>query len=174
MTYWRSATVNGMTVVAGGSYRHKKTDGVYQVGCIARMEADLTPVAVYAKDAQVWIRPLAEFCDGRFEPCAREAREPAPAGQGNAKDQRNLGHSDGLGQEGVPQDFVRAYMWLSLAGSNTINALNVISERMSSTQLAEAQRLAREWKPMREAAAGETDTSNGSARPGPGVADLHL
>jgi len=75
MTYWRSTTVNGMSVVSGGYYRHKKTDGVYRVGCIAQMEADLTPVVVYAKDAVVWIRPLAEFCDGRFEPWAEEANE---------------------------------------------------------------------------------------------------
>jgi len=75
MTYWRSTTVNGLTVVAGGHYRHKKTNGVYRVGCIARMEADLTPVVVYAKDAEVWVRPLLEFCDGRFERWTDEANE---------------------------------------------------------------------------------------------------
>jgi hypothetical protein len=59
MTYWRSTTVNGLRVVAGGHYRHKKTNGIYRVGCIARMEADLTPVVVYARDAEVWVRPLS-------------------------------------------------------------------------------------------------------------------
>ena len=75
MTYWRSTTVNGLRVVAGGHYRHKKTNGVYRVGCIAQMEADLTPVVVYARDAEVWVRPLSEFCDGRFEPWRGEAIE---------------------------------------------------------------------------------------------------
>ena len=75
MTDWRSTIANGMTVIAGGYYRHKKTNGIYRVGCLARMEADLTQVVVYAKDADVWVRPLSEFCDGRFESWTDEAHE---------------------------------------------------------------------------------------------------
>ena len=53
----------------------------------------------------------------------------------------------------LPQDDVLAYMWLSLASSTTDGAVreNAIESRdraaarMTTAQLAEAQRLAREW-----------------------------
>lgn len=51
--------------------RHKKTGHTYQVVTFATIEADLTPAIVYAESVtgrrSCWVRPLAEFCDGRFE-----------------------------------------------------------------------------------------------------------
>ena len=60
-------------VSIGGYYRHRETGGVYQVLCHAIIEATMTNAVVYAargKDGSVqrWVRPTAEFCDGRFEP----------------------------------------------------------------------------------------------------------
>jgi TPR repeat protein len=53
--------------------------------------------------------------------------------------------------QGVPQDYVQAHMWANLAAAqNYKNALvtrNLIAKKMSQSQIAEAQRLAREWKP---------------------------
>ena len=50
---------------------------------------------------------------------------------------------------GVPQDNVQAYMWLSLAamrgGKKAKKNLNSVAEKMTLAQIAEAQRLAREW-----------------------------
>jgi len=68
----------------GGYYRHKRTGGVYQVLCLAIIEATMTNAVVYAakKDGKVerWVRPVAEFCDGRFEPADmtpnREGKPP--------------------------------------------------------------------------------------------------
>ena len=51
-------------------YRHKKSGGIYRLVARGFLEMDLTPVTVYvsAHDGTVWVRPTAEFDDGRFEP----------------------------------------------------------------------------------------------------------
>ena len=72
------------------------------------------------------------------------------AEQGNQWGQYSLGtlYAGGLG---VPQDYVLAHMWFNLAaaGGNDAGASNRdnISTKMTPAQIAEAQRLAREWKP---------------------------
>ena len=55
--------------------------------------------------------------------------------------------------EGVPQDYVRAHKWLNLAASRASaeknkkygSARDRVAKKMTSAQIAEAQRLAREW-----------------------------
>ena len=53
--------------------------------------------------------------------------------------------------DGVPQDFVLAHMWLNLAAaqgeSNAKKLRDLLAKKMTPAQIAEAQRLAREWKP---------------------------
>lgn len=57
--------------------------------------------------------------------------------------------------QGVPQDYVGAYMWFSLAASRATGdqqklysqGRDISAHRMPPQQIAEAQRLAREWKP---------------------------
>ena len=57
--------------------------------------------------------------------------------------------------DGVPQDYVWAHKWVNLAASrgtgeereNFVKARHSIAEKMTPEQIAEAQRLAREWKP---------------------------
>lgn len=65
--------------------------------------------------------------------------------------------------EGVPRDDVMAYKWWNLAsaggGAEVANKLDIISRRMTKEQIAEAQRLSREWKPSRAAPA---KSENGS------------
>ena len=59
------------------------------------------------------------------------------------------------GGEGVPQDFALAHMWYNLAASQqtgderqfTAQVRGWLEEEMTREQIAEAQRLAREWKP---------------------------
>lgn len=53
----------------GSCWRHQKTGKVYWVVRIGKIEADLTEAVIY-EDAMknVWVRPLAEFMDGRFTP----------------------------------------------------------------------------------------------------------
>jgi hypothetical protein len=59
---------------------------------------------------------------------------------------------------GVPQDYVQAHMWFALAGSRTEDAemrehalgeRDQVAAKMTNAQIAEAQRLAREWKPTK-------------------------
>ena len=59
-----------------------------------------------------------------------------------------------LGQ-GVAQDYIQAHMWLNLAASRASGAnaksyaelRDTVAGRMTPQQVAEAQRLASEWKP---------------------------
>jgi TPR repeat protein len=51
---------------------------------------------------------------------------------------------------GVPQDVILAYMWFELSAQqgneSAVRSRDDISQRMSATQRADAQKLAREWK----------------------------
>ena len=75
------------------------------------------------------------------------------AEQGSALAQYNLGVMYNNG-EGLPKDYVLAHMWANLAAAqgneNAIKARDFLEKRMTPAQLAEAQRLAREWKPKGE------------------------
>jgi len=77
------------------------------------------------------------------------------ADQGNAGAQFKLGemYADA---KGVPQDYVFAHMWFNLAAARTEIPLvrlflakkrDEVAAKMTPAQIAEAQRLAREWKP---------------------------
>jgi hypothetical protein len=69
---------------------------------------------------------------------------------GDAKAQHNLASMYAQGT-GVPQDYVLAYMWANLAasngGKNEVRKRDAIATFMTPTQIAEAQKLARQWKP---------------------------
>ncbi len=52
---------------------------------------------------------------------------------------------------GVPQDFVQAHKWYSLAGANgdkgAATLRDALAKRMTPAEIAEAEKLAREWTP---------------------------
>ncbi len=90
----------------------------------------------YATALRLW-RPLAE--------------------QGEAFAQYNLGNMYRNGR-GVPRDYVQAHMWLNLAASGlsasdawgrniAVEFRDLAASKMTPAQIAEAQKLAREWKP---------------------------
>jgi TPR repeat protein len=122
----------------------------------------------YATALHEW-RPLAEqgnadaqnnlgamYDDGHGVPQdygqARLWYEKAAA-QGYANAQSNLAvlYDDG---DGVPQDFVQAHKWYSLAAANghenAATARDGLSRMMTPAQIDKAQRLAREWKPIKK------------------------
>jgi TPR repeat protein len=72
------------------------------------------------------------------------------AEQGNTNAQFNLGAMYYKGQ-GVTQDFALAYMWFSLAAAQgdaqAVRNRSLIAGQMTAAQIAEGQRLVREWKP---------------------------
>jgi TPR repeat protein len=52
---------------------------------------------------------------------------------------------------GVLQDFIQAYMWYNLSAAQgeprAAEARDALATQMTPAQIAEAQQLAREWKP---------------------------
>ena len=73
------------------------------------------------------------------------------ADQGYADAQNDLGLMYANGQ-GVPQDYVRAHMWLNLAAARSDDATDQkvrddVAAKMTPAQIAEAQRMVREWTP---------------------------
>ena len=60
-------------------------------------------------------------------------------------------YANGLGGS---QNLVQAYMWYSLAAGNGYEIAtgyrNDLAKQMTPAQIAEAQQLAREWKPLKK------------------------
>ncbi len=83
---------------------------------------------------------------------ARQWYEKAAA-QGDARAQYNLGVRYAR-SHGVPQDYVQAHKWFNLAAANGekmgAKFRDVLAKQMTPAQIDEAQRLAREWKPIKE------------------------
>jgi uncharacterized protein len=78
------------------------------------------------------------------------------ADQGLPLAQLSLGVAYALGH-GVQQDFVSAHMWFSLSAAqgnqDAVKDRDRAAGNMTPAQIAEAQKLAREWKPIRQAPA---------------------
>jgi uncharacterized protein len=81
------------------------------------------------------------------------------ADQGDAYGQIFLGlmYRDG---QGVPQDYIRAHMWFNLAALGTsppwfgfqdhvVKNRDEVAAKMTPAQIADAQRMASEWKPTK-------------------------
>jgi uncharacterized protein len=77
------------------------------------------------------------------------------ADQGDAAAQNSLGGMYGKGK-GAPQDYVQAHKWYNLAAASEtddkaretfIKNRDVLAAKMTPAQVAEARKLAREWKP---------------------------
>jgi TPR repeat protein len=72
------------------------------------------------------------------------------ADQGDADAQKNLGFMFLYGR-GVGRDYVRAHMWFSLAASEANNAAafarHLVAAKMTPAEVAEAEKLVREWEP---------------------------
>lgn len=94
------------------------------------------------------------------------------ANQGNLEAQLALGFAYAVGK-GVPRDDVRAYFWDNIAAaqlkdetrrSAVVWFREDVAKRMTPAQIAEAQRLSREWKPGQhtESATGSGSLSNGA------------
>ena len=79
------------------------------------------------------------------------------AEQGFPEAQSDLGGMYYNGQ-GVPQDHILAHMWVNLAvsrfteseGEQAVKNRDFVASKMTPAQIAEAERLAREWKPKKE------------------------
>ncbi len=96
-------------------------------------------------EAAAWARKAAE------QDCKAAGRLPFICAL--ARGLLGAGYLDG---RGVPQDYVLAYMWANLAaaelsveqGKHSVIVRDDAAKRMTPDQIAEAQRLTREWKPL--------------------------
>ncbi len=97
----------------------------------------------------------AMYSDGQIVPqdyVAAAAWYRKAAEQGDAVGQLFLGKMFVEGR-GVPTDYVQAYMWINLAAAqldtdaDAVKERDIVAKKMTPAQIAEAQKLAREWKP---------------------------
>jgi TPR repeat protein len=74
------------------------------------------------------------------------------AAQGHPGGQSNIGVAYAMGQ-GVPRDYIRAYMWWTLAAvsgdEGVVRNRDIISKRMTSQQIGEAQQMARDCQRLK-------------------------
>jgi TPR repeat protein len=106
-------------------------------------------LALAIAPAAPWAGPLedgfAAYEAGDYPAALRWFRMAAE--QGDAAAQLNLGFMYAKGQ-GVPQDYVQAHLWLNLAAAqgdqDAQERRDILARLMTPTQIAEAQRLARE------------------------------
>ena len=133
MTHRKRGLVAGILFLAVALTPVAAVAGAFEDGRDAYNSGD------YATALRLW-RPLAE--------------------QGHARAQYNLGFSYENGG-GVPQDYVQAHMWYSLAASRfppgedrdrATQGRDTLALFMTPAQIAEAQKLALEWKPRGEQA----------------------
>ncbi len=98
---------------------------------------------------------IAAYNRGDYATAFREMKLLAE--QGDAESQNNLGVMYHHGQ-GVLQDYVQAHMWFNLSAAglppgkdldNAAENRDIVAKLMTPAQIAEAQRLAREWKPKK-------------------------
>jgi len=105
--------------------------------------------AVYAGDFQ---RGVEAYRAGDYATALREFQELASAGDASA--QNNLGRMYDNGQ-GVVQDYISAHMWFNIAaasgGKKAKENRDIVAKRMTPDQIAEAQKLAREWMEKHQA-----------------------
>jgi TPR repeat protein len=76
------------------------------------------------------------------------------ADQGNPGAQFMLGFMYARGFPGVPQDYVRAHMWFNLSAAQSKRGAaenrDKLAGQMTPAQIAEAKKLASEWKPTKQ------------------------
>lgn len=92
--------------------------------------------------------------------CYRMAAE-----QNDPTAQNNLGVMCANGQ-GIEKDYIQAYVYLNLASKVNPEAArnrDLLEQKMSPQQVAEAQKLTREWKPRAVMAAGESAFRQGAS-----------
>jgi TPR repeat protein len=128
-------------------------DAAYQRGDYATALRLLKPLAEQGfAEAQYNLGFLYDEGEGVTQDYAEAAKwYRLAAEQGFADAQYNLGFLYDQG-EGVTQDYVLAHMWWDLAAARgnenaAIDRDDLAAHKMTSDQITEAQRMAREWKP---------------------------
>ena len=147
-----------LAAMAGAALAGPLEDGIkaYHQGEYATAYRLLRPLADQG-DALAQLNVSILFYGGLGVPqdyaeAVKWCRKAADQGQPNA--QAALGSMYERG-EGVPQNYVQAHMWFNLAASHermggAVEGRDKLASKMTPAQIAEAQKLAREWKPKPE------------------------
>jgi hypothetical protein len=98
--------------------------------------------------------------------------------QGSADGKYNLGVMYEQGR-GVAQNHVEAYMWFDIAllyskEKKYTDARESVAQKMTSEQIAEAHRRAREWKPLKQASDMPEAVAVPAAEPAAEVAEIRM
>ena len=117
------------------------------------LRENLLPAEQGDPQAQMFVGYLYETGQGvvrNYVTAAQWYRKAAE--QGNAIAQSQLGNMYRLGK-GVPQNYILAYMWFSISAkggnSNAKGLKRGVASKMSPAEIAEAKRMAGEWRPRR-------------------------
>ena len=132
-------------------------NAAYQRGNYAAAEKILLPIAeagnAYAQYrlGLVYLEATGEMRSP--EEAAKWFESAALQGQPHAQYKLGILYVNG---NGVSRDFVQAYMWLTLStrhvagsGSEAVRQRDMLAARMSSSQIADAQKLVKSWRPMK-------------------------
>lgn len=119
----------------------------------AVLKENLLPAQQGDPQAQIFVGYLYETGQGVQQDYTRAALWYWKAAeQGNALAQYQLGNMYNLGK-GVSQNYILAYMWLDLAArggnSSSKEMRRIVASKMSPGEIAEAKRMADEWKPKK-------------------------
>jgi TPR repeat protein len=123
-----------------------------------------------AKEGDLGCKVLLAFCYLQGKGVPKDSVEAAKlfreaAAYGDIAAEAALGDCF-INGEGVPKDYVEAYKWWNLASAQGDKVaktnLSIVERLMTSGQIAEAQRLAQEFKPRDRAELYKTDKESGS------------
>ncbi len=124
----------------------------YEGGDFERAFEELKPLAAQGHAASQWALGTMYLLGRGVPKNYAEALKwlQKAAGSEQAAAMNNLGfmyHKS----EGIPPDFVRAHMWYNLAAARghglAKKNLDIVADKMTAAQIAEAQNLARDWQP---------------------------
>ena len=81
-----------------------------------------------------------------YAPAVKWNHKAAEQAYVGGQNHRGFMYTNGLG---LPKDYVRGYMWWSLAATqgyeNASKSRDMVAKHMTPAQIAEAQKMAREW-----------------------------
>lgn len=148
-----------MFAVAGPALAAPLNDAnaAYQRGDYAAAEKILLPMAEAGNPyAQYRLGLVYAEATGQMRSTAEAAKWfESAALQGQPFAQYKLGLLYVKG-DGVPKDFVLAYMWFSISAGHMLSSASeaarqrdILAQRMTSTQIADAKKLVREFRPMK-------------------------
>lgn len=147
-----------LTVIAGACLFHLHSSVLSWANDFGESDAvlreNILPARQGDPQAQVFVGYLYETGQGVAQNFSQAAQWYWKAAeQGNPVAQFQLGNMYHLGK-GVTQNYVMAYMWLDLAASrgnaNAREIRRVVAAKMDPADIAEAKRMAEEWKPMKQ------------------------